>query len=173
MDTGVSIHLSGSAHFATVLQDIPLFRIFFPNSNSSITISQMTTLKIPVKSGCVIIHNVPFSDKILGTILSIGGLCRAGVMPLFSHLKLSILVKHTVITTTLDNDCWWLNVVQKEGTNVSAAVTPSSCLIEMNLISLPASRSLSLRKWHERLGHACDKVVISFLKQHVPLFDAK
>ncbi|MBW0461663.1 hypothetical protein O181_001378 [Austropuccinia psidii MF-1] len=71
------------------------------------------------------------------------------------------------------NDCWWLNDVQKEGTNVSAAVTPSSCLVEMNPISPPSSRSLSLRKWNEKIGHACDKVVVSFLKQHVPAFDTK
>ncbi|MBW0513893.1 hypothetical protein O181_053608 [Austropuccinia psidii MF-1] len=28
-------------------------------------------------------------------------------------------------------------------------------------------------EWHERLGHTCDKTVISFLKQNVPLFDHK
>ncbi|MBW0492095.1 hypothetical protein O181_031810 [Austropuccinia psidii MF-1] len=43
----------------------------------------------------------------------------------------------------------------------------------MNLISLPTSVSLSARGWHKHLGHACDKFVVSFLKQHVPNFDLK
>ncbi|MBW0557876.1 hypothetical protein O181_097591 [Austropuccinia psidii MF-1] len=173
IDTGVSIHLPGSTCFATVLRDIPPFRIFFANANSSITISQMTTLKIPIQGGHIIICNVPFSQKVLGTILSVRRLCRAGVVPLFSHLKLSLLVNHFVIATTFINNCWWLNIVQNKGTNVSVAMTPSSCLIEMNPISPPSPKSLSLRGWHERLGHACDKVVISFLKQHVLTFDTK
>ncbi|MBW0518749.1 hypothetical protein O181_058464 [Austropuccinia psidii MF-1] len=173
IDTGASIHLSGSTPFATVLQDIPPFRILFAEANSSITISLMTTLKIPIQGGHIIICNVLFSKKILGTILSIGRLCRAGVMPLLSELKLSLLVNHFVVATTFLNDCWWLDIVQKKGTNVSAAVTPSSCLIEMNPISTSSSKSLSFHEWHEWLGNSCDKLVISFLKQHVLTFDTK
>ncbi|MBW0487016.1 hypothetical protein O181_026731 [Austropuccinia psidii MF-1] len=94
----------------------------------------MTTLKIPIQGGHIIICDMPFSEKISGTILSVGHLCRAGVMPLFSKLKLSLLVNHFAVATPF---------------------------------------SLSSRKWHERLGNACDKVVISFLKQHVPTFDTK
>ncbi|MBW0539838.1 hypothetical protein O181_079553 [Austropuccinia psidii MF-1] len=69
IDTGASIHLSGSHHFATTMQDIPPFRIFFSDSNSSVTISQTTTLKLLVKNGFVIIRDVPFSQKISGMIL--------------------------------------------------------------------------------------------------------
>ncbi|MBW0521837.1 hypothetical protein O181_061552 [Austropuccinia psidii MF-1] len=43
----------------------------------------------------------------------------------------------------------------------------------MNLVSLPQSTTLSSCKWHDRLGHTCDKVVLSFLKQHVPTFNTK
>ncbi|MBW0535352.1 hypothetical protein O181_075067 [Austropuccinia psidii MF-1] len=43
----------------------------------------------------------------------------------------------------------------------------------MNPISLPNSVSLSLQGWHNCLGHACNKSVVSFLKQHVPSFDVK
>ncbi|MBW0505801.1 hypothetical protein O181_045516 [Austropuccinia psidii MF-1] len=150
IDTGTSIHLSGSTRFAT-----------------------MMTLKIPVQGGHIIICDMLFSKKILGTILSLGCLCRAGVMPLFSKLKLSLLVNHFVVATTFVNNFWWLDIVQNKGRNVSVAVTPSFCLIEMNPISPSSSKSLSLREWHERLGHACDNLVISFLKQHVPTFDTK
>ncbi|MBW0494788.1 hypothetical protein O181_034503 [Austropuccinia psidii MF-1] len=66
IDFGVYIHLSGSHHFTTTMQDIPPFHIFFADSNSSMTISQMTTLKLPVKNRFVIIHDVPFSQKISG-----------------------------------------------------------------------------------------------------------
>ncbi|MBW0492026.1 hypothetical protein O181_031741 [Austropuccinia psidii MF-1] len=55
-----------------------------------------------------------------------------------------------LVTTTFDNHCWWLDVLAEEGT-----------------------KSLSLHEWNERLGHACDKMVISFLEQHVPAFDTK
>ncbi|MBW0545395.1 hypothetical protein O181_085110 [Austropuccinia psidii MF-1] len=44
IDTAASIHLSGSHHFATSMQDISPFCIFFADSNSSVTISQTTTL---------------------------------------------------------------------------------------------------------------------------------
>ncbi|MBW0464105.1 hypothetical protein O181_003820 [Austropuccinia psidii MF-1] len=43
----------------------------------------------------------------------------------------------------------------------------------MNPISRPTTTNLGPREWHERLGHACDKTVLSFLKQHVPSFDRK
>ncbi|MBW0476559.1 hypothetical protein O181_016274 [Austropuccinia psidii MF-1] len=168
IDTGASIHLSGSHHFATSMQDIPPFRIFFANSNSSVTISQTTTLKLLDKKGFVIICDVPFAQKVSGTILSVGHLCRAGVMPLFNGLSLSLLV-----TTTFANDCWWLDVVPREETSWSAAASSSHCLLEMNLTLLPTSVSLSAHGWHKRLGHACAKFVIFFLKQHMPSFDLK
>ncbi|MBW0498145.1 hypothetical protein O181_037860 [Austropuccinia psidii MF-1] len=72
IDTGASIHLSGSLLFATRIQHISPFCIFFADSNSSVMISQMTTLEIPVKNSFVIIHDVAFSQKILGMILSVG-----------------------------------------------------------------------------------------------------
>ncbi|MBW0545392.1 hypothetical protein O181_085107 [Austropuccinia psidii MF-1] len=89
-------------------------------------------------------------------------------MPLFNGLSLSLLV-----TTTFANDCWWLDIVPGKETSWSAAASSSHCLLDMNPISLPNSVSLSARGWHERLGHACDKFVISFLKQNVPSFELK
>ncbi|MBW0524131.1 hypothetical protein O181_063846 [Austropuccinia psidii MF-1] len=145
IDTGASIHLSGSLPFAT----------------------NTATLRVPIRRGYVIIRDVVFSEKILGTILSVGQLCREGVLPFFNSASLSLLV-----TTTFLNDCWWLDVVSSDETNRSAAVS-SSNLLEMNPISLPTSVSLSSRGWHERLGHVCNKTVISFLKQHDPSFDHK
>ncbi|MBW0473018.1 hypothetical protein O181_012733 [Austropuccinia psidii MF-1] len=147
-NTGASIHLSGSHHFATSMEDIPPFCIFLANSNSSITILQTTTLKLPVKNGFVIIRDIPFSQKSLGTILLVGRLCRAGVMPLFNGLSLSLLVLKVLVTTTFENDCWWLDIVPREETSWSAAASSSHCLLEMNLISLPTSVSLSARGWH-------------------------
>ncbi|MBW0501222.1 hypothetical protein O181_040937 [Austropuccinia psidii MF-1] len=111
IDTGASIHLSGSLYFATTLRDISPFRIFFANSNSSKLISQTTTLKIPVKRGFVIVHDVAFSTKILGRILSVGRLCRAGVVPFFENLSLSLLVSGMLVSTTFRNDCWWMDFV--------------------------------------------------------------
>ncbi|MBW0482470.1 hypothetical protein O181_022185 [Austropuccinia psidii MF-1] len=134
--------------------------------NSSITISQTTTLKIPVKHGFMIVQDVPFSAKILGTILSVGRLCRAGVIPFFNALLLLLLFCNVLVTTTFLNDCWWIDVVSGEETS-------SPHMFEMNPVSLPQMTNLSLREWHEQLGHACDKVVISFLKQHVPTFNIK
>ncbi|MBW0527840.1 hypothetical protein O181_067555 [Austropuccinia psidii MF-1] len=160
IDTSESIHLSGFTCFLTNLRDVTPFHIFFPDSNSSITISQMTTLKIPVKHGFIIAQDVPFLTKILGTILSISGLCL-----FFNALLLSLLVCNVLITTTFLNDCWWIDIVSGEETS-------SPCMCEINLVSLPQSTNLSLREWHEQLGHACDKVVVS-LKQHVPTFDIK
>ncbi|MBW0533280.1 hypothetical protein O181_072995 [Austropuccinia psidii MF-1] len=162
IDTGASIHLSGSHHFATTMQDIPPLRIFFADSNSSVTISQTTTFKLLVKSGFVIIRNVPFSQKISGTILLVGRLCRAGVVPLFNGLSLSLLV-----TTTFANDFWWMDVVRRKETSWSAAAPSSHCLLEMNLISLPTSVSLSARGWNKLLGHACNNVRSS-QRQRVP-----
>ncbi|MBW0520871.1 hypothetical protein O181_060586 [Austropuccinia psidii MF-1] len=85
----------------------------------------------------MIVQDVPFSTKISGTILSIRRLCR------------------------FLNDCWWIDVVSGEGTIGSAAETSSPHFFEMNPISLPKSTTLSLREWHERLGHACDKLSIA------------
>ncbi|MBW0528987.1 hypothetical protein O181_068702 [Austropuccinia psidii MF-1] len=130
-------------------------------------------LKIPVKGGVVVISNVPFSNKVLGTILSVGRLCKAGVFPLFSGLLLSLVVCDRLITTTFHNDCWWMNVKLWEGTIESAAETPSLSLIVMNPLSFPSTSKLSFQEWHVRLGHARNRVVKSFLKQHVPSFEMK
>ncbi|MBW0537101.1 hypothetical protein O181_076816 [Austropuccinia psidii MF-1] len=74
IDSGASIHLSGSEKFATGLHTIHPFCIFFADSNSSITITQIATLKILVEGGVIIISDVPFSNKVSGTILSVGRL---------------------------------------------------------------------------------------------------
>ncbi|MBW0481301.1 hypothetical protein O181_021016 [Austropuccinia psidii MF-1] len=173
IDSGASIHLSGSAKFATDLRLIHPFRIFFADSNSSITITKMATLKIPVKGGLVVISDVAFCDKVLGMILSVGRLCRAGGFPLFSGMVMSLVVHNHLVTTTFHNDCWWMNITAGEETNESAAETSSPPLIAMNPISFPATSKLSCREWHIKLRHASDKVVRSFLKQHVPSFELK
>ncbi|MBW0464013.1 hypothetical protein O181_003728 [Austropuccinia psidii MF-1] len=134
---------------------------------------ETTTLKIPIKNGSIIVEEVPFLTKISGTILSIGRLCRAGIVPIFSALLLLFLVCNVLVTTSFLNDCWCIDVVPGGGTIVLAAETSSPCLFEMNPVSLPQSTTSSSRKWHERLGNACDKVVLSFLKQHVPSFNVK
>ncbi|MBW0527807.1 hypothetical protein O181_067522 [Austropuccinia psidii MF-1] len=157
------------------MRSVSPFCIFFADSNSSVLISQTTTLKLPVNGVLVLVHNVAFSDKILGTILSVGHLCTAGVVPIFDNLKLSLFVSGFLVTTTFNNNCWWLDVLAEERTKRSVAASPSCVLpkIEMHPISKPTSTSLSLHEWHECLGHACNKMVISFLKQHLPAFDTK
>ncbi|MBW0481589.1 hypothetical protein O181_021304 [Austropuccinia psidii MF-1] len=166
IDSGASIHLSGSKNFATDLRTIHPFRILFADLNSLITITKIATLKIPVKGGVVVVSDVPFSDKVLGMILSVGRLCKAGVFPLFSGLALSLVVCNRIITTTFHNDCWWMNVKLWEGTIESEAETPSPPLFEMNPLSFPSTAKLSCQEWH-----ASDRVVRSFLKQNVPSFD--
>ncbi|MBW0467660.1 hypothetical protein O181_007375 [Austropuccinia psidii MF-1] len=106
IDTGVSIHLSGAMCFATCMRSVSPLRIFFSDSNSSILISQMMTLKLPVNGGSVLVHDVAYSNRILGTILSVGHLRTAGVVPCFDDLDLSLLV-----TTTFKNNCWWMDVL--------------------------------------------------------------
>ncbi|MBW0547746.1 hypothetical protein O181_087461 [Austropuccinia psidii MF-1] len=136
---------------------------------------QMTSLRLPVQNGTVIVWDVAYSDKIMGMILSVGCLCTLGIIPVFDDLVLSLLFSGFLVTLTFNNNCWWLDVLSAEGTKRLAAVTPSNALssFEMNPISLPTTTSLSSREWHKQLGHACDKAVLSFLKQHMPLFDRK
>ncbi|MBW0536488.1 hypothetical protein O181_076203 [Austropuccinia psidii MF-1] len=86
---------------------------------------------------------------------------------------LPLVVFDCLITTTFHNNCWWMNVKLGEGTIESAAETPSLSLIEMNPLSFPSTSKLSCQEWHVRLGHASNKVVRSFLKQHVPSFELK
>ncbi|MBW0481716.1 hypothetical protein O181_021431 [Austropuccinia psidii MF-1] len=143
IDRSASIHLSGSPKLATNLHHIHPFCIFFDDSNSSITITQMATLRIPFKGG-----NFAYSDRVLGTILSMGRLCRAGVFPFFSGLLLSLLVCNHLVTTTLHNHCWWMDTLAGGGTTRLAAETPSPRLFEMNPLSLPPTSKLSFRDWH-------------------------
>ncbi|MBW0577425.1 hypothetical protein O181_117140 [Austropuccinia psidii MF-1] len=119
--SGASIHLSGSTKFATNLRAIHPFCIFFADLNSLITITQIATLKILVRGGLVIISDIAFSNKVLGTILSVGRLCRVGVFHLFSGLMLSLAVHNHLITTNFHNNCWWMNVKVREGTIESVA----------------------------------------------------
>ncbi|MBW0479628.1 hypothetical protein O181_019343 [Austropuccinia psidii MF-1] len=61
-----------------------------------------------------------------------------------------------------------MNVKLWEGTIESVAETPSLPLIEMNPLSFPSTSKLSCQEWH-----ASNRVVRSFLKQHVPSFDMR
>ncbi|MBW0490627.1 hypothetical protein O181_030342 [Austropuccinia psidii MF-1] len=173
IDTSASIHLSGSLRFATNLRNFSPFRIFLDYSSSLVTVLQTMMLNIPFKHGYVIIQGITFWAKILGTILSVGQLCRVGVMPLFEDLSLSLLLSKILVTTNFFNDCCWMDVVSGEETNVLATALSSPCLFKINPTSSPSSITLSSHEWYKSLGHACNKVVISFLKQHVPTFDAK
>ncbi|MBW0535400.1 hypothetical protein O181_075115 [Austropuccinia psidii MF-1] len=173
IDSSASVHLSGSSRFASDLRSIDPFKTFSSNSKSFITVTQTVTLKLPVYGGYVVIRDIAFSGQISGTILSVGQLYKAGIMPFFSMLSLSLLVCNRLVHTTFLNNCWCMNIVSDEGTNGSSAVSPSPCLIEMNPISQPTSMVLSSCNWHMRLGHASDKVILSFLHQHVPTFATK
>ncbi|MBW0539434.1 hypothetical protein O181_079149, partial [Austropuccinia psidii MF-1] len=72
IDSGASIHLSGSYCFTSNLCSINPFKKNFTDSNSSITIAQMVTLKLPFKHGYIVIHDIAFSKQISGTMLSVG-----------------------------------------------------------------------------------------------------
>ncbi|MBW0528516.1 hypothetical protein O181_068231 [Austropuccinia psidii MF-1] len=161
IDTGASIHLSGALCFVTPIRPISPFCIFFADFNSSILISQMMTLNLPVNNGSVVICAVPYSQKISGTILLIGCLFMLGVVPVFDDLALSLFVSGFLVTTNFSKKGWWMDVLPGEGTKGLAAVTSSHNLLtlEMNLISQPTTTSLSSREWHEGLGHACDKML--------------
>ncbi|MBW0492654.1 hypothetical protein O181_032369 [Austropuccinia psidii MF-1] len=148
IDSGAFIHLSGSSRFASDLRSIDPFKTLFANSKSSITVVQTVTLKLPVYGGYVVIRDVAFSGQILGSILSVGQLCKAGIMPFFSELSLSLLVRNRLVHTTFLNNCCWMNIVSDEGTNGSEAVSPSPRLIEMNPISQPTSMVLSSCNCH-------------------------
>ncbi|MBW0478743.1 hypothetical protein O181_018458 [Austropuccinia psidii MF-1] len=145
IDTGASIHLSGALCFPSHMHPVFPFRIFFADSNSSILVMQMTTLRPPVKNGMVIVQDVAYSDKITGTILSVGHLFTLGIVPVFDELALLLFVSGFPVTTTFSNNCWWLDVLSAEGTKGLVAVTPSNSLssFEMNPISHPSTMSLN------------------------------
>ncbi|MBW0467838.1 hypothetical protein O181_007553 [Austropuccinia psidii MF-1] len=168
-DLGASIHLSGALCFASHMRPFFPFRIFFADSSSAILVMQMTTLRLPVKNGTVVVQDVAYSKK------SRVQFYQWGVVPVFDDLVLSLFVSGFTVTTTFSNNCWWLDALSAEGTKGLASVTPSNSLssFEINPISHPSTMSLNSCEWNERLGQACYKMVISFLKQHVPLFDHK
>ncbi|MBW0467027.1 hypothetical protein O181_006742 [Austropuccinia psidii MF-1] len=128
------------------MHSVSPFRIFFANSNSSILILQMMTLKLPVHNGSVLVHDVAYYNKISGTILSVSLLCTVGVVPVFDDLNMSLLVCGFLVTTSFNNNYWWMEVLTTEGTKRSAAVPPSCDLsaIEMNPISQSTNTVLSL-----------------------------
>ncbi|MBW0509113.1 hypothetical protein O181_048828 [Austropuccinia psidii MF-1] len=97
-----------------------------------------------------------------------GGRCAP-----FQKLILSLLVSNMLVSTTVRNDFWWMDVVPGGETKVSAAASSTPVCFEMNPISFPDSKTISLREWHECLGHASDRVVVSFLQQHVLSFNPK
>ncbi|MBW0463582.1 hypothetical protein O181_003297 [Austropuccinia psidii MF-1] len=73
-DSGVSTDLSGAPNFVTSKMTIRPFDIFLADYETTIKLSQIVKLKITVAEGWLFIPNVPFSDKISGTILLLGQL---------------------------------------------------------------------------------------------------
>ncbi|MBW0556334.1 hypothetical protein O181_096049 [Austropuccinia psidii MF-1] len=76
IDSGASIHLSGSEKFAMDLRTIHPFCIFFADSSLLITITQIATLRIPVKGGIVVISDVRFPIRYWAQYSQWGGCAR-------------------------------------------------------------------------------------------------
>ncbi|MBW0486949.1 hypothetical protein O181_026664 [Austropuccinia psidii MF-1] len=98
-DSGASTHLTGATKFVTDWMDVSLFKIMLADSKTTITISQIVNLKIPIPGGWLNISDVPFSNEISGTVLFLGQLVRMGVLPVFEGVSLSSVMKRNVASS--------------------------------------------------------------------------
>ncbi|MBW0505177.1 hypothetical protein O181_044892 [Austropuccinia psidii MF-1] len=162
-NSGVSTHLTGALEFVTAIQPISPFNIFLADYKTMIEISQIKNLKIPITNGWLAISNVPFLDKISGTVLSLGQLVRAGVLPVFEGFSLFLYLRDVSIPTVFNNNVWW---IQTRSLNTRPSIMQIN--VAQNLPKL-----LTPFQWHRPLGHACDKTVKQFLKENVPGYNVK
>ncbi|MBW0538590.1 hypothetical protein O181_078305, partial [Austropuccinia psidii MF-1] len=123
----------------------------------------VATMRIPVEGGVLMLTCVPFTTAISGTILSLGQLVKAGILPVFEGQNCFLYLCDVVIPTFFKHNVWWLHVKPKVN-GLSVMKLNASSTINIQLLPF---------QWHRRLGHASDKVVKSFLAANVKNFDLK
>ncbi|MBW0536547.1 hypothetical protein O181_076262, partial [Austropuccinia psidii MF-1] len=107
-DSGASTHLTGAAKLVTAWMNVPPFNIMLAYSKTTITIRQIVNRKIPIPGGWLNISDVPFSNEVSGTVLSLGLLVRTGVLPVFKGVSLFLYLRDVTIPTLFDNNVWWV-----------------------------------------------------------------
>ncbi|MBW0575511.1 hypothetical protein O181_115226 [Austropuccinia psidii MF-1] len=162
-DSGASTHLTGNVNFVTSISSIAPFNILLADSTSMIKVSQIVNLRIPILASWLSICDVPFSNKLSVTVLSLGQLVRVGVLPVFEGSSLSLYLRDISIPTVFNNNVWWVK---------TQALNTDDSVMKMT-IAQNMSNHLSSFQWHCCLGHSSDKVVKQFLKENVPGYDLK
>jgi hypothetical protein len=160
VDSGASACVSGDSPFfileSRLTRPIP---VLLASCKSSMVLTGVGSLKIPTPSGTIRIRNVYHHPSIPCAILSLGILTSHGFLPVFDNNSDMILkYQHRTFNTIFANNCWTLITSR----------TPKSPDNQVTLYSMSNKPSMECVKWHERLGHAKDKIVKQFLKQFIP-----
>ncbi|MBW0474765.1 hypothetical protein O181_014480 [Austropuccinia psidii MF-1] len=98
-DSCVSTHLTGATKFVTAWMDVVLPKIILADSKTTITVCQTMNLKIPVPGGWLNISDVPFSNEVSGTVLSLSQLVQTGILPVFKGVSLFLYLGDVIVPT--------------------------------------------------------------------------
>ncbi|PLW19705.1 hypothetical protein PCASD_13171 [Puccinia coronata f. sp. avenae] len=167
IDSGASACVSGDSPYfhleSRLTKPIP---VLLASRKSNMTLTGVGSLKIPTPNGTIRIKNVYHHPSIPYVILSLGILTSHGLQLVFDqHCGLTLIHFHRKFQTTFSNNCWTLVTLPKTPSIPSTTKpNPSDIVIS----SMTNKVSMDCVKWHERLGHANDKIVQQFIKRFVP-----
>jgi hypothetical protein len=166
IDSGALACVSGDSPFFTfesrLTQPIP---VLLASRKSSMCLTGVGSLKIPTPNGTIWIKNVYHHPTIPYVIFSLGILTSHGIRPVFNqNCGMTLVHQHRVFATNFSNNCWTLITSQRHSPTPISLDTPS----EITISSMSNKPSMECVKWHERLGHANDKIVQQFLKHFLP-----
>jgi hypothetical protein len=156
VDSGASACVSGDSPFFTLesrlTKPIP---VLLASCKSSMTLTGVGSLTIPTPNRTIQIRNVYHHPSIPYAILSLGILTSHGFLPVFNNNnEMKLKYQHRTFHTTFANNCW----------NLITSCTPKPTENRVTLYSMSNKPSMDCVKWHERLGHANDKIVQQFLQ---------
>ncbi|POW17500.1 hypothetical protein PSHT_06371 [Puccinia striiformis] len=181
VDSGASACVSGNSSFFVfekrLMTPIP---VLMASRKSNMLLTGVGSLKIPTPSGTIRIKNVYHNPSIPYVILSLGMLATYGLQPVFDKdCTMSLVHQHRVFRTTFSNFCWTLVTSPASSTPPSSStplsspsVPPPPCndIVVSTMTNQPSMEAI---RWHERLGHANDKLVRKFLERFVGVDVAK
>ncbi|KAI7955267.1 hypothetical protein MJO28_005667 [Puccinia striiformis f. sp. tritici] len=175
VDSGASACVSGNSPFfifeKRLTNPIP---VLMASRKSKMLLTGVGSLKIPTPSGTIRIKNVYHNPSIPYVILSLGMLATYGLQPIFDKdCTMSLVHKHRIFRTVFSNFCWTLvtsPAIPLSSSPLPTLSSPSVPPIPCNDIvvsTMTNQPSMEAIRWHERLGHANDKLVRKFLERFV------
>ncbi|KNZ45115.1 uncharacterized protein VP01_8487g1, partial [Puccinia sorghi] len=174
VDTGATNHVSGCSHLLSNLrrlkQDILLNLASF---DGSVMATHVGSLRLRLKHSMIKLDNVLYCPSVRGTLISLGQLLDDDFTIAFENqsMLLTAPVSGDQVVASFSGRSWLVPILPENCNSPLVFSSVSSPQPETSAVMRLSGDWQSLLQLHNRLGHASDKVIKSYLRCFVPSFD--